>query len=204
MMNRRFVIAIFPLLLSASASLAGNGTPPAVQMVPVIKAVNNLADAVNHIKKYSDLPAVWPVEIPKPATSQPLYANYASGYMEPGHIKFWRINIDTNVDCRGMNGCNLGYVMATAPQQLERYYLTSALVSANNRACEQVMMKQPIKLERNYIGYYTPFHVLVRGMASMMEWQINNTLYTLQWKVPSLNKEALAQMANSAIQNMTN
>lgn len=38
----------------------------------------------------------------------------------------------------------------------------------------------------------------------MMEWQIDNTLYTLQWKVPSLDKETLAQMANSAIQNMAN
>lgn len=203
MMNRRFAIAIFPLLL-ASTCLAGNGAPSAVQLVPVVNVVNNLADAINHIKKFPDLPAAWPVKIPKPATSQPLYANYASGYMEPSHIKFWRINIDANADCRGMNGCNLGYVMATAPQPLEKYYLTSALVSANNRACEQVMVKQPIKLQRNYIGYYTPFHVLVRGTASMMEWQIDNTLYTLQWKVPSLDKETLAQMANSAIQNMAN
>jgi hypothetical protein len=204
MMNRRFVIAIFPLLLSASISLAGNGTPSAVQIVPVVNVVNNLADAINHIKKYPDLPAAWPVEIPKPINSQPLYANYASGYMEPGHIKFWRINIDVNADCHGMNGCNLGYVMAASQQQLEKYYLTSALVSATNRACEQVMMKQPVKLERNYVGYYTPFHVLVRGTASMMEWEIKNTLYTLQWKAPSLDKETLVQMANSAIQNMTN
>lgn len=160
--------------------------------VTAVNAAKNLKEVLNEVKHKSSMLVLFPVRIPEYKKST-LYAVQSSYDSSPNYNQYWEIAIVTSQDCQ-VKGCKLGSLSANQNDKLELSYQQAPFGSGN-----KPIAKEKVQLTQKIVGYYTPGHAEADWHAPTLEWRMKQAVYKLTWDVTNEPKEALMDMANSAI-----
>ncbi|MGD9107787.1 MAG: hypothetical protein PVI75_01270 [Gammaproteobacteria bacterium] len=161
--------------------------PIHVNMTPATSIVG-LPRAIAKVKKKSTLPILFPKQVPVDPEIKTYYASTSLTNIPLG-INYI-INVDRTKKCNGAHYCNIGMLQAESKANPQMYY---------DRNHQEITV--PVKLDKDFKGYFTPSHAMGDFWPAMLQWRNNGTLYTLSWNVNPQAKEkyALIKMANSII-----
>jgi len=175
------IIVLGTGLLAISAVHAASS----LTMMPSAKVIANLEQTVKEIKAKSQLPVLFPAEVPAPASGKKYYA---SGTVRPDGGYY--ISIDATPECNGAKYCTVGSVMADLGKRPQIY---SAPGGHD--------ITQVVRLYEGKKGFYTPAHAEADYWPTMVEWRVGNVLYDLSWKLQNKNeKKIILTLVNSALQ----
>lgn len=146
--------------------------------------------AINEAMKTSPVPVLFPSKVAADTQHDHYYASndeYAAKNM-----KGYQINVDYKQDCKGAHYCTVGYIRGQQDMQPE------IQKDKNNK-----IITEDMRLNNDTQGFYTPGHAMGSYFSPTLQWHINNVLYTLSWDDHVASKEAMIEMANSVIDNLT-
>lgn len=177
------LIIIFSFIHSAIAKT--------LEFIPSNQIIH-LDQVIHQLSQVSTIPVIFPTKIPADPNQSHYYASLSSYAAHPDYNRYWQINIDATAECQGVKICNIGYISAIRAGKLTKKYFT--LPDNQSHA------KTKIKLKNNITAYYTPFHIQAGGINPTIEWQVNDILYTLSWRVTgsaSQQKQTLVELLQS-------
>lgn len=147
------------------------------------KMIPNLNQSIKIAQTKTNLPIIFPTRIPADSqikTYYPFIKITKNGYI---------IYVDSTPICHGVHVCNIGSVEVENNGKIGTYY------DMNKKK-----LTMSVRLKHHVQGYFTPSHAMGDFWPAMIQWQKNNTLYTIRWNMkPSQEKAALTQMANDII-----
>jgi len=187
------LIAVMALILAANIVYADT-----VKMISAKDHIKGLAQVLYGAEHVSTMPALFPTQIPARKNLSRLYASFSSYATKPDFHKFWQINAGATPACKGARFCNVGFVSAERDGKLETTFGGMIPNSAKQP-------KEPVTLQNGTVAYFTPGHAEGDFHPAMLEWQMNNVLYTLTWNAKKgTEKDTLTTMANSALSSSKN
>lgn len=168
-------------LITLSLALLALNSAFADKMIASQKEIPNLAQVLSDLKAQTEIPVVFPTEVPKNPTLKQLYA-----YADPQQVgkTFYTISIDSTPTCHGVHYCNVGSLQVSASGQPQNY------TDMNKQN-----ITQPIDLTPTQKAFYTPGHAMADYWPPTLEWRDANYFYQLIWQVR--DQSALVKTAQS-------
>ncbi len=153
----------------------------AEKMLDSQKVIPNLSPALTALKAQTNLPVVFPTQIPKNPTLTTFYI-----YIDPTLVSntHYTISIDSSNTCKGMHGCEIGVLTVSTTGEPEIYKDMNGNV-----------LTKTINLSPTQQASYTPGHAMADYWPPMLEWHQGAYFYHLSWQVrdqPALVNTALS------------
>lgn len=188
MKNTTLFRAIFICAILISPLAAESSDTP--HMVNANEQIQNLDTVLAQLKQESDVPVLFPYQIPKPEEGKKYFANRDAVAAKNGY-SYW-LNVDYTPDCNGIKACNVGNMTARRNASFEKF------TDMQNK-----ILTSEVALTKGIKGYFTPGHPMGDYFPANIQWMNNGVLYSLMWaavpRSPDEERTLLIAMANSAI-----
>jgi hypothetical protein len=168
-------------LLTALITLTALNAAFADKMIDSQKEIVNLTPTLTALKSQTDIPVVFPTQVPKHPTLKKLYA-----YIDPNSVKkdAYTISIDSSSTCKGAHYCEVGMLQVATKGEPKDY-----------QDMENHNITTSVNLTPTQKASYTPGHALADYWSPILEWRDGAYFYSLTWQVKS--EKALVTMAHS-------
>lgn len=177
------VLSAFLLMCSA---FAANSQQQAI-MLPANKVITNLAQSLQAVQAQSNIPVIFPKQIPVASSNQQYYFSTDPGNNNTQYI----LNVDSTSTCNGMKGCNVGSIVVRVGGEVGKQTTGSNLT-------------QTVQLTNGQTAYYTPAHAGADYWLTTLQWKKGKVAYYLSWMMAQASwnqKQIIINLANSAINN---
>lgn len=178
-------LVLSALLLMCSAFAANSQQKPI--MVASDQIITNLSQSLQAIQAQSNIPVIFPKQIPVSNSKQRYYFSTDSGNNNTQYI----LNVDSTSTCNGMKACNVGSIVARVGGEVGKQATGSNLT-------------QTVQLANGQTAYYTPAHAGADYWPTTLQWKTGNVAYYLSWVMSQASwdqKQIIINLANSAINN---
>ena len=161
----------------------------AITLIDADDNINNLAETVDNIKSKTEIPIIFPTQVPKLNKDAKGYFANHDGKIDNQQ---YTITVDYTKECHSTHYCSAATVMGRIGVNPEMFY------SMNN-----MPLTTEVTLDKNFKGFYTPGHPMGSYFSPTVQWRDGNILYSISWQISTKNqeeeKQTLIKIANSAI-----